>query len=220
LPTLSIEILSEYIHDTIIPHQVKEQFQVESTEGERYKKTVKDLLQQHGLGKICPSTIYHWLKLLGFKYEPRQKGYYVDGHEKPSTVENQNSFVRWYLTYESQMFRWNQVSEEESKELEKNGVLTPNSGYKYIDNEGKEMVEYHVDSSNAWQEKLTNETWFGGSLSIRRQSKINDLPLVIFGHDECIFKQYHMTTKSWVAPDGSQLILPKDDGLGLMITAF
>jgi hypothetical protein len=56
------------------------------------------------------------------------------------------------------MFRWNQVSEEESKELEKNGVLTPNSGYKYIDNEGKEMVEYHVDSSNAWQEKLTNET--------------------------------------------------------------
>jgi len=58
------------------------------------------------------------------------------------------------------------------------------------------MVEYHVDSSNAWEEKHTNKTQFGGSLSVRRQSMINDLPLVIFGHDECIFKQYHMTTKS------------------------
>jgi hypothetical protein len=29
-----------------------------------------------------------------------------------------------------------------------------------------------------------------------------------------------MTTISWVAPDGSQLIVPKDDGQGLMITAF
>jgi hypothetical protein len=71
LLTLSIELLSEYIHDTIIPHLVKEQFQVDSAEGERYEKEVKDLLQQHGLGKIFPSTINHWLKLLGFKYEPR-----------------------------------------------------------------------------------------------------------------------------------------------------
>ena len=29
-----------------------------------------------------------------------------------------------------------------------------------------------------------------------------------------------MTTISWVAPDGSQLIVLKDDGQGLMITAF
>ena len=29
-----------------------------------------------------------------------------------------------------------------------------------------------------------------------------------------------MTTISWVAPDGSQLIVPKDDGQGLMISAF
>ncbi len=39
LPTLSIEMLSEYIHDTIIPHLVKGQFQVDATDG----------LQQYGL---------------------------------------------------------------------------------------------------------------------------------------------------------------------------
>jgi hypothetical protein len=65
-----------------------------------------------------------------------------------------------------------------------------------------------------------NETRFGGSLSISRQPTINDSPLVIFGHDECIFKQYHMTTKSWVALHVLRPIVPKDDGQGLMIPAF
>jgi len=35
LSTLSIEMLRECIYDTIIPHLVKEQFQVDATEGER-----------------------------------------------------------------------------------------------------------------------------------------------------------------------------------------
>jgi hypothetical protein len=39
------------------------------------------------------------------------------------------------------MFRWIQVSEEDSKELEKKRLLTPNSVYKYRDSEGKDMVE-------------------------------------------------------------------------------
>jgi hypothetical protein len=57
LPKPSIERLSEYIHDTIIPLMVKEHFQVDAAEGERYDEAVKDLMQQNGLGKICPSTI-------------------------------------------------------------------------------------------------------------------------------------------------------------------
>jgi hypothetical protein len=72
------------------------------------------------------------------------------------------------------------VTQEESKDLEKKRLVTPNSGYKYRDNEGKDMVDYHVDSSNTWEEKLTNETIFGGRLSMRRQPTIKDLPLVIF----------------------------------------
>jgi hypothetical protein len=75
-----------------------------------------------------------------------------------------------------------------TKELGKKRLVTQNSGYKYRDIDGKDMVEYHLDSSNASEEKLTCETRFGGSLSIRRQPTVYDLPLVIFGHDECIFK--------------------------------
>jgi hypothetical protein len=33
------------------------------------------------------STVYRWMKCLGFKYEVQKKGYYVDGHRKPSTIE-------------------------------------------------------------------------------------------------------------------------------------
>jgi hypothetical protein len=46
------------------------------------------------------------------------------------------------------MFCWIQVTEEESIDQEEKGLLTPNSGYKYKENQGKGMVEYHVDSSN------------------------------------------------------------------------
>jgi hypothetical protein len=49
--------------------------------------------------------------------------------------------------------------------------------------------------------KLTNETRIGGTLSVHRQAMIKDLQLVIFRHDNCIFKQYHMTTKFLAAPD-------------------
>ncbi len=47
-----------------------------------------------------------------------------------------------------------------------------------------------------------------------------DKPLIIFGHDESIFKKYHMTKSAWVAPDGTTVIVPKDDGQGLMTSAF
>ena len=45
-------------------------------------------------------------------------------------------------------------------------------------------------------------------------------PLIILGYDECIFKQFCMSKKSWVGLHGKTNIVPKDDGLGMMISAF
>jgi hypothetical protein len=42
----------------------------------------------------------------------------------------------------------------------------------------------------------------------------------MFGHDECIFKQFHTTNKSWKAPNGDTVLIPKDDGQGVMISGF
>jgi hypothetical protein len=45
----------------------------------------------------------------------RQKGYYVDGHEKPATIEYRKAFCERYLMYESRMHQWVQVREELAK---------------------------------------------------------------------------------------------------------
>jgi hypothetical protein len=46
------------------------------------------LLHKYELLHIAPSAVYCWLWKLGFKYKHRRKGYYVDGPEKPATIEN------------------------------------------------------------------------------------------------------------------------------------
>ena len=43
---------------------------------------------------------------------------------------------------------------------------------------------------------------------------------IILGHDECIFKQYQFKNKEWVSDEGTREILPKDKGMGVMISAF
>jgi hypothetical protein len=65
---------------------------------------------------------------------------------------------------------------------------------------------------------LNKETKFGGNLSARL--KKDEKPLIMFGHDEAIFKQYLLTKKAWYGPDGISVLVPKDDGQGVMISAF
>jgi hypothetical protein len=121
--------------------------------------------------KVSITTVYRWMICLGFKYEIRRKGYYIGGHEKPATIEYRRQFCRCYLTYERRAHRWIQITLEESKTLEENGLVTPNSGYRYTDEAGKFMVEYHVDSYQDFQEKMDKETEFGGKLSVRIKMK-------------------------------------------------
>ena len=80
------------------------------------------------------------------------------------------------------------------------------------------MIEYHVDSCKNLQEKMNLETEYGGKLSVRKSP--NEKALIVFGHDECIFKQYALSNKSWSMPDGTRALVPKDDGQGLMLSCF
>ena len=45
-------------------------------------------------------------------------------------------------------------------------------------------------------------------------------PIIIIGQDESIFKQYCLSKKQWFLPDGSTNANPKDEGQGIMISAF
>ena len=105
------------------------------------------------------------MKCLGFKYETRRKGYYVDGHEKPSTVEYRSKFVKRYLQNEPRMHRWIQVPREEATRLEEDGKVAKKSGYSYLNADNEPMVEYHIDDSNKFGKRLKDLS-FKGAFSV------------------------------------------------------
>jgi len=129
------------------------------------------------------------MKCLGFKYEVRKEGYYVDRHEKPSKIEYHKHFVSQHLTYANG-----------SAELKNKWLGPKDSGYQYKTEYRVKMVEYHVDACKAFQERMNEETKLGGKLSMRMSKE--GKPLIMFGHDEAIFKQNLLTKKSWYSPDG------------------
>jgi hypothetical protein len=159
------------------------------------------------------------MKLLGFKYEPQHKGYYVDGHEKPATVAYQKEFVSRYLVEEVQMFRWIQITKEESEELEDDGKIPKKSGHAYNHPQaGLPWVEYHVDTCDKFQQKMNQEHGFGGSPSVRRD--VTKKMMIEIGHDEAIIKQFSLMKKAWYGPNGETALVPKDEGMGIMISAM
>jgi hypothetical protein len=83
LNKLSIEFMSEYLHDVILPKIEKEEYRLEPT-NESYEEKFIELLKNLNLTSINPATVARWLEKLGFKYQQRKKGYYVDRHKKNS----------------------------------------------------------------------------------------------------------------------------------------
>ena len=64
--------------------------------------------------------------------------------------------------------------------MEESGNLMKNSGYRYIDALGMEMVEYHIDTLDDFQIRM-NETKFGEDISVQKNE--NENPIIISGHD-------------------------------------
>jgi hypothetical protein len=109
--------------------------------------------------------------------------------------------VSQYLKRELCVHRWIQLPVIELKALEVELEIKLHTGHKYLDPETNlEMVELHVDTHPSFHEKMNATTKFGGNLSV--QMPPNNKPLICFGQDECIFKQYLFTGKAWTMPDG------------------
>jgi len=77
----------------------------------RHDNIGKDIfLRQCGLTNVSQSTIYWWVKSLGFGYCSRHKTYYVDGHEREDVVKDRVEFCTRYLTvYEPRCLHWIQM---------------------------------------------------------------------------------------------------------------
>ena len=94
--------------------------------------------------------------------------------------------------------------------------------YEYEDDNGVKHVEFHVDDCEqfaTWSHQPDLESaMFGGCLSVRFPE--NKKPLIIFGQDECIFKQYIFCKKSWMGQEGQTALTPKEEGQGVMLSSF
>ena len=215
LNELCAEFISAYLHDTALPALLKE-YQ-EELENQGY--TMFELLNGHSLTNLSIPTIYRWMRILGFKYESRKRCYYVDGHEKPETKTYRKKFIVRYFDHEKLMHRWIQMKLTEKEKLEEEEGIELAYGHRYKDPiSDVAMVEFHVDDHHSFQDNMNSSTPFGGNLSVRRPREKK--PVVCFGQDEVILKQYCFTTKAWTSPTGQKAIIPKDEGMGVMISAF
>ena len=141
----------------------------------------------------------------------------MDGHERPETIAYRPIFTNKYLSFELRTHRWIQITKVDSKLLESNGDIAENCGFYYNTDDGVEMVEYHVDASYKFQDKI-DELPFGGNLSVRKN--LESRPVMFIGQDEAIYIQFLFLSKMWVGPKGERPLLPKDEGTGSMISAF
>ena len=220
IDTLGRNMMHMYIHDTLIPKMLKDM---------ATGTTKEELLNMYGLKTLCIDTVGKWLIKLGFKYDYVINNYYVDGHEKKETIRYRWKFVDRYLLMERRMFRWIQMTAEEAAVYEglENDKVFPGSGYRYKgcnpnddSDDVVDMVEYHVDTLPAFQDIIDasgEKGKYGGWLSVRMQP--GERPVICLGQDEAIFKQYIFTKMKWTYR-GERRLHPKDEGYGVMISAF
>jgi hypothetical protein len=135
----------------------------------------------------------------------------VDNHEKPETVSYRRHFVKRYVEYEKRMFCWLQLPLAKVKEMEEMLDIDKGLGCRFTDSTTyEEMAEFHADQHPSFQDSVSTIK-HGGSLSVRKP--VGNKPLICFGQDECVFKQFAFTPKAWTAPDGQKSMIPKDEGL-------
>jgi hypothetical protein len=127
------------------------------------------------------------------------------------------------------MFRWIQLPLLEVESMEEVGELEKGMGKRYIGNATGQFgltindttgdwVEFHIDNHPSFQKKMNSTTEFRGNLSVFKPPASK--PLIRFGQDKSKLKQYAFTNKAWTAPDGTHGLISKDEGLGVMISAF
>ena len=181
--------------------------------------TTKDILQKYGLTMLSKSTATRWLNQLGYTYCERKKCYYNDNHEKEENVNYRMKFIHTYLfDYEFRAHRWIQLSEERVIELERTKEVDRSNAYNFLNQDtNSTFYEFHVDDHDIFK-TLLSDTAYGGHLSVRK--RLDTKPIIILGQDECIFKQYALTKKTWNSPDGKVPLVPKSEGQGVMISSF
>ena len=147
----------------------------------------------------------------------RKNNYYNDKHESAENIAYRHEFIQRYFGYELRCHRWIQLPIEEYEAMcKESDNIFSGTGYIYLDTNNRALIEFHIDNNPKFEKLISNP--FGGNLSVRRPDC--QKTLIIFGQDECIFKQYAFRSKCWNGPNGETPLMPKDEGQGVMVSAF
>ena len=96
-------------------------------------------------------------------------------------------------------------------DLEEELEIKLSNGHQYTGPQtGIVKIELHVDSHPSFQERMNGTTMFGRILSVRKP--LNTKPLIGFGQDKFILKQYLFTSKAWTTPDEQKPVILRNWG--------
>jgi hypothetical protein len=215
LATLTGEMMTDHVNDVPVD-ELRLVHNAEFSVSNQLSKT--QFLCRLGLSaRVSAQTVNNWLHLLGYKRDRVRKHCYNDKHEDKSNVLCRQAFVQRCFWRERRCHRWIQATKEESARLVKSDEVHKDFGHCYTTSDGVEMVECHTDDSYPIFAKAMKEfPKFGGNLSVR--FPIGEKPFIMFGQDECIFKQFTVHSSCWVSEIAGRPPLPKDDNIGLSIT--
>ena len=159
--------MNSYVHTSIAPAIIAsptqglgicndEEISTSEADGAIDAETKEAFLKNYGLLKLTMATVARWMHAVGFRHTTRGKHYFVDGHEKPETLEYCKVYTKHYLDYELRAHCWIQLPLAEATELEKTGHVLLSLGYSYTSTNGVQMLEFHVDSSRAFETFIDN----------------------------------------------------------------
>ena len=72
---MTIERVAHHIKTEIIPRH--------NIVGNHDAATGQNVRQRYASSPPSLTTVWRWIKLVGFRYDNEKKSFYIDGHEKP-----------------------------------------------------------------------------------------------------------------------------------------
>ena len=102
--------------------------------------TKEFLFWRHGLLCVCSSNMSSCVHWLGFWYETINK-YYIDNHDKDTTIEYRWKFINRYIYYERWAYLWVHMNLDEAQKYFSKLPGLKEEGYSYVDAyKGVDMV--------------------------------------------------------------------------------
>lgn len=130
-----------------------------------------ELLQMLDLSTISITTVWRWIRYLGFNYSKNKKCDYTDGCEREDVVKDRDDrFLINYFKAEMFVYRWVQITDTTAQNLEDNVEEFPKKCYYEYNHPStqEKMREYHIDTHKVLQENIPPDFQkYGGSLSVQ-----------------------------------------------------